>query len=728
MRTHRLLSTHRGRVRTPTILQMDAVECGAAALGIILEYYGCVVPLAELRHVCGVSRDGSTAANIVAAARLYGLSAKGFKKSLETVQDLRGPYIVFWNFNHFLVVEGFRKGRVYLNDPETGPRTVTFAEFDHAFTGVVLVLQPGPDFTPGGRRPSLFRALRKRLHGSGSALIYCLLAGLLLVVPGLALPMFTQLFIDHLLIQEQTAWLRPLLIGMLLTACGRGLLMRLQLRQLRRLKLKLATVMSSQFVWHLLHLPTRFYAQRYAGEIATRTALNDKVADTLSGRLAVTAIDVLMMLFYAGLMMQYDTVLTLIGLGFAAVNLIALQCLSRWRIDTNRRWRQELGKLNGVAIAGLQNIETLKASALESTFFARWAGHDAKAMREAQKLEVGHQTLSILPVLLSALTTMLVLVVGGLRVMDGHLSIGMLVALQSLMQSFMTPVTTLVDLGGTLQELRGDVERLDDVLQHPTAPPPNRSRQLVTQDTFRLQGAIEVKHLTFGYSRVGAPLIDDLSFSLAPGQRMALVGASGSGKSTVAKLLAGLYEPWDGDIRFDGTPRQQIPRQILIQSLAMVNQDSLLFAGTVRDNLTLWDATVSTRDLIRACKDADIHETIVTLADGYDRPLLEGAVNLSGGQRQRLEIARALMYDPSILILDEATNALDAATEQTILMHLKQRACTCIMVAHRLSTIRDCDEIIVLEHGKVVQRGTHSALMAQGGVYAQLIQSEGDAW
>ena len=720
-----------GRARTPTVLQMETVECGAAVLGIILAYYGRIVPLAELRQACGVSRDGSTAANLVKAARLYGLTAKGVQQNLDTVQKLRCPYIVFWNFNHFLVIEGFHKDRVYLNDPATGPRTVSFEEFDRAFTGVALIMEPGPDFAPGGRRPSMAHALRTRLGNSGSAIIYCLLVGLLLVVPGLAMPIFSQLFIDYILIQGQADWLRPLLVGMVLTALLRGLMLRLQLRQLRRLKVKLSTVLSSQFVCHLLHLPSAFYAQRYAGEISSRAALNNKVADTLSGRLAVTIIDVVMMLFYAALMMQYDVMLTTIGIGFAILNFAILQGISRRRIDTHMRLLQEFGKLNGVAIAGLQNIETLKASALESTFFTRWSGHYAKAISAEQELDVTNQTLSALPSLLSALTVMLVLVVGGSRVIDGHLSIGMLVAFQSLMQSFMTPVATLVGLGRTLQELRGDLERLDDVLQNPTESvatpkPPRRPITAIPSDAFRLQGHLHVDNLTFGYSRVSPPMIANFSMSLQPGQWVALVGASGSGKSTVAKLIAGLYEPWEGDICFDGMSRRQIPRPVLNDSLAMVDQDILFFAGSVRENLTLWDATVTTPQLIQACKDADIHETIVALPGGYDGELLEGAANLSGGQRQRLEIARALVHHPAVLILDEATNALDAQTEQVVINHLRQRQCTVIIVAHRLSTIRDCDEIIVLDQGRVVERGAHQSLLAAGGAYAQLIRSEGD--
>ena len=713
-----------GRVKTPLLLQMEAVECGAAALGIILEYYGRVVPLPELRRACGVSRDGSKALYILQAARGYGLEAEAFSVELKVLWDFPAPYIIFWNFSHYVVVEGRRRGRVYLNDPATGPRTVTLEEFDQAFTGVVLAAVPGPDFTPGGRKPSTTQSLDSRLKGSGKALAYCFMAGLYLVLPGLAIPVLTQIFVDHVLIGDMQDWMRPLLLGMLLSAGFRGLLMLLQLHALRRLKLKLTAVMSGQFVWHLLQLPVAFYAQRYAGEISYRTELNDKTADVLSGKLVTTMIDISMMLVYAAVMLHYDVILTLIGLCCAVVNVVALQWISRRRVEANMHVLQETGKANGVAISCLKNLEMLKASSLESDFFTRWAGYYAKSVKAQQKLGVTNQTLSVLPSFLTALTSMLVLAIGGVRVMDGYLTMGMLVAFQSLMQSFLTPITSLVDLGGTLQELRGDLHRLDDVLSNPTPRCSDEVQIPVTLQTFRLQGALEVRLVTFGHSRVLPPVIDQVSFSLQPGKRVALVGASGSGKSTLAKLVCGLHEPWAGDIRFDGKPRSHIPRQVLAHSVGMVDQDIMFFPGTIRDNLTLWDTTVTDAQLIQVCKDAAIHDDIVSMAGGYESELLEGAANLSGGQRQRLEIARALVGNPAILVMDEATSALDADTESRIVQHLRRRACACLIVAHRLSTIRDCDDIIVLDHGKVVQRGTHDMLLQQGGLYTRLLRGE----
>lgn len=719
------------RVQTPTVLQMEGVECGAAALGIILGYFGRVVPLAQLRQECGVSRDGSTAANIVKAAKQYGLKAKGFKKGLEALQQLRCPYIVFWNFNHFLVVEGWGRDRVYLNDPSTGPRTISFQEFDEAYTGIVLVMEPGNEFRRGGRKPSLALALWQRLQSSWGAIAYCVLAGLLRVIPGLAIPILTQVFVDQILVEERQDWLRPLLLGMLIIASLRGCLTWLQLRYLRRLKVKLAVSLSARFLWHILRLPVSFYAQRYAGEVANRVNLNDKVADALSGRLATTVIDLMMMGFYAFVMLQYDLLLTGIGIFFAALSLLALQWVARQRTDTNIRLVQEQGKAVGVAIAGLQSIETLKASALESDFFTRWSGYYAKAINAQQTLGIQNHLLSTLPTLFSALASMLLLVVGGWRVIDGYLSIGMLVALQGLMQSFLEPVGRLVDLGSTLQELEGDLNRLEDVLSnevdpqlHATSTTQPGTNEGKVNHLYRLQGDVELRNIAFGYSPIHPPLIENFSLKLQAGQRVALVGGSGSGKSTVVKLITGLYQPWAGEILFSGQPLSQIPRSVFATSIAIVEQDLLLFAGTIRDNLTLWDSTIPHQHLIQACQDAAIHEVILSLPGGYESELLEGGANLSGGQRQRLEIARALVNNPAILVLDEATSALDTETEKIIDRNLRRRGCTCVIVAHRLSTIRDCDEIIVFEQGKVVQRGTHETLQSIAGAYSRLICSE----
>lgn len=721
------------RISSPTVLQMEAVECGAAALSMVLGHYGRYVPLAELRHACGVSRDGVTAANVLKAARTYGLEAKGFKKSLESLEELKLPFIVFWHFNHFLVVDGFDAKQVYLNDPATGPRRVTRQEFDEGYTGIALTFKPTEEFQRGGRKPNVIGSLIWRLAGSTGALLYCTLTGFLLVLPTLALPAFSRIYIDNILLAKRLDWLPYVLLGIGAIVLVQGVLTMLQLRYLRSLRIKLAVGMASKFVWHVLQLPVGFYAQRFAGEISGRISLNDSVAAVLSGRLTTTIISSVMIVFYAIAMLQYDVPLTLIVVSFAAINVGVLQWVSRQRKDANLRLVQEYGKASGIAVAGLQGMETLKAGGLESDFFARWAGYHTKAVNAQQNLGLANRVIGLLPALLSTLATLSLLIIGGWRIINGSLTIGMLVAFQLLMQSFQGPVNSLVQFAGTLQTLQGNLDRLDDVLENETDIAfCSQCKQNVSESEeaarhHRLSGAVEIRNLSFGYSPLDPPLIEDFNLSIKPGQRIALVGGSGSGKSTLARVIAGLYQPSSGEVCFDGRPRQQISQATLTNSIAMVEQDILLFAGSVRDNLTLWDDTVPDEDLKQACQDAAIEETILAMPYGYDAKLLEGGQNLSGGQRQRLEIARALVNNPSILIMDEATSALDTETEKTIDQNLRRRGCTCIIVAHRLSTIRDADEIIVLERGKVVQRGTHENLWQEAGHYGDLIRSSGTA-
>jgi len=715
------------RVKTPTVLQMEAVECGAASLAMILAYYGLFIPLDVLRVECGVSRDGSKASNMVKAARKYGMTAKGFQKEPDDLHNLPLPMIIFWNFSHFVVLEGIKGKQAYINDPAGGPRKISMEELDEAFTGVVLTFEPGPEFNKGGRRPDIFRSLAERFSGCWQALLFVVLAGLFLVIPGLVFPAYTRIFIDDILVKGMESWLKPLVLAMGLTAIAHVILTWTQRYFLLRLQLRLALSGSARFFLHVFRLPIVFFAQRFAGDIAVRVQLNDNVAQLLSGNLAVTIVHLLTVVFYAVVMSQYSIFLTVIGIGFALMNLAALRFVSYRRKNLNMHLQQEYGKIMGVTMNGLQMIETLKATGAESDFFSRWSGYQAKVVNAQQRLSASTQMLSLIPTTLSSLNQVVMLSAGAFLIMNGHMTIGMLIAFQGLMTGFMTPFNTFVNMGSTLQETHADINRLDDVVAN---PPDGRfsGKDIGAGDPAageaKLTGRLELNKMTFGYSPLEPPLIKDFSLSLEPGARVALVGGTGSGKSTVAKLVTGLYAPWDGEILFDGQRISDIPRRVFTNSVSMVDQDIFLFEGSVQDNLTMWDTTIFERDLIRAGKDACIHDDIVSRPGGYSATVAEGGGNFSGGQRQRLEIARSLAGKPSFLVLDEATSALDPPTEKQVDDNIRRRGCSCLIVAHRLSTIRDCDEIIVLDGGEVVQRGTHEELRDREGLYAELVKEQ----
>ncbi|MFN0126876.1 MAG: NHLP family bacteriocin export ABC transporter peptidase/permease/ATPase subunit [Verrucomicrobiales bacterium] len=713
------------RVRTPTVLQMEAVECGAASLSIILRHYGLYIPLERLRVDCGVSRDGSKANNVLRAARKYGMEAKGFKYSIEQLMELKMPVIIFWNFNHFLVLEGWKGDKVFLSDPATGPRAVTVEEFEGSYTGVVLCAEPGAEYQKGGEKPSFWTCLRPRLTGYQWPVVFVALTGLFLVIPGLVIPAFTRVFIDDVLVSGKSDWVKPILLGLGLTALASMVLTYLQQYFLLRFETKLALTSSLRFFRHVLHLPVEFFSQRFGGEIGSRVAINDKVAKVLSEQVATLLLQMVTCVFFAILMFQYDWLLALIAIAFGLVNVVAMRLISRKRVDTSRRLLQERGKLMGTSMGGLQMIETLKATGGEAEFFSRWAGYQAKALKAKQQLGLFSQMIGVLPPLLTAATTVGVLVVGGLRVIDGHLTMGMLVAFQTIVASFNRPIGDFVTFGGQLQELQGDMNRLDDVTRYQPDEMYARAelpRPPEFKDVVKLTGRLEIRNLSFGYSPLERPLIEDFNLIIEPGQRVALVGGSGSGKSTVAKIVAGLYKPWTGEILFDGIPREQVPPDLLNNSIGMVDQEIFLFQGTVRDNLTMWDNTIPDTNIFAAMADAAIGDIVAARPGAENSAVSEGGNNFSGGQRQRLEIARALVGNPTFLILDEATSALDPTTEKEIDTNLRRRGCSSLTVAHRLSTIRDSDEIIVMNRGRIVQRGTHEEMKNKDGFYKHLIK------
>ncbi len=711
-------------MKTPTVLQMEAVECGAASLSMVLGYFGCYRPLAEVRMQCGVSRDGSKATNILKAAKHYGFRAKGLTRSFKKLQETQLPVVIFWNFNHFVTLEGFGKNSVFINDPGVGHREVSIKEFKAAFTGVTLSIQPGEEFKKTGRKPSVWPSLFRTLRGYEKGFLYIFLASLLLVLPQFLLPAATQVFIDNVLLDKRTDWFRPLisfLAGVLFLQVAVDSLKALISR---RLQLMQMISLNTGFIWRLLRLPISFYTQRYPGEVVDRTKLNDSIAQTVSGPMSEVVANAITMLVLGTVLCFYNVWLTLIGVGFSLVNFLVLSKLTAKRKEANLSASLEMGKVQGCAIAGIQSIETIKAGGQEITFYTKFGGYLAKGMNSMQRLQSSSLALAVLPDFAKQMTGLLILLLGGLSVMEGQMTVGMLVAFYSMMTNFLRPLQEIFNFSSNIQELTGNVVRVEDVMSNP--PEPDRPDEIRVDEAgrpiVRLSGQVEVDNLQFGFNPNMPPLIEDFSLKLNPGNSVALVGGSGSGKSTIAKIVCGLYKPLRGEILIGGTDLAKIPSVVFRNTLGFVEQEFGIFEGSIRDNLSLLDRTITDENIIQAAKDAEIHDVIQNMPKGYETILLENGGNLSGGQRQRLELARALVNNPSIVILDEATSALDAETEQLVMLNLRRRGCSLIIVAHRLSTIRDSDEIIVLASGEVKERGTHNEMIVKDGPYSQLVK------
>ena len=727
------------REKTPTILQMEAVECGAASLAMILAYYGTFIPLEKLRVECGVSRDGSKASKIVLAARRLGLNADGYKREIDGLKNSPFPAILFWEFNHFVVLEGFKGDKAYINDPASGRRKISYDDFDSSYTGVVLEFTKSESFVAKGKKSSIFSMLSSRIKGMRRVILYVVLLGLFLVVPGFVIPAFSRFFVDTILVSKLTGFLKPLLIAMGLTALLKALLTWMQQFVLMRFHLKLSLSSSAQFLNHIFKMPVDFFVQRMPGEICNRLLSNDTVATLISTKLASAVINLFCVFFYGILMLRYDIPLTLICLVALALNFLLLWLTSEPVKIGTLKTQMETGKLYGHTMNGISMIETLKASGLENDFFQQWSGQEAKVVIQNQKMSMLSQAVSQFPQSLRQILNLLTLVVGAFRVMSGDITMGMLVAFQTLQASFMEPVTQFLQMGKEIQSTQADMNRLDDVMNYPAqkrykddfeAEEGKSLSDKVAADSKKslcvkkLQGYISLKNVTFGYDKLSKPLIENLNLELRPGSRVALVGASGSGKSTIGKLISSLYEPWSGEILYDGKKVSEIEKSQFTSSMAVVDQTIFLFEGTVRDNLTMWNSNeIDENYYIQAAKDACIHDDISERSGGYYSKVEEGGKNFSGGQRQRLEIARALALNPRMLILDEATSALDPITELIVDENIRRRGCTCIIIAHRLSTIRDCDEIIVLDGGKIMQRGKHEELVNQEGLYRDLIKT-----
>ena len=714
----------KGVAKVPVVMQMEALECGAAALAMVMAYYGKWVPLEQVRLDCGVSRDGSKAKNIFLAAEHYGFSVSAFRMSPESVREYgQFPCIIHWNMNHFVVLNGFRGKHVYLNDPARGSVKVSWEEFDNAFTGVTIIPVPSENFEPSGRQKSTVAFARKRLIGAGAAVIFIMLTTAISYLFGIVNSVTSRIFMDRLLTGLNRDWLYPFISVMIGLAAVQIIVEWTKTVYSLRINGKMDVIGSTSYMWKVLRLPMEFFSQRLAGDIQSRLELNASIAGTLVNTLAPLVLNTVMMIFYLVLMLRQSLLLTAIGLLTLVLNIVLSRIISARRVNLTRVQMRDEGKLEAATVTGIEMIETVKASGAENGFFQKWAGYQASVNAQGVRTERTNQYLGVIPVFFSALANDAVLILGIWLTMQGRFSLGAVLMFQGFLGFFMAPAMTLVSAGQTLQEMRTQMERVEDVMEYPEDGN-LAERERTETELAKLRGNVELKNVTFGYSKLSEPLIQNLSLSMKTGDRIALVGPSGCGKSTISKLLSGLYQPWSGEILFDGKPRDAYPREVIVGSLAVVDQDIILFEDTVANNIKMWDNTILDFEMILAARDARLHEDIMALTGGYRHKLTSGGRNLSGGQRQRLEIARVLAQDPTIIILDEATSALDARTEYEVVNAIRDRGITCIVIAHRLSTVRDCDEIIVLDRGRVAERGTHDELMQLGGVYADLVDNE----
>ena len=706
--------------KVPQVMQMEVVECGAASLTMILAHYGKWLPLEEVRAACGVSRDGSSAKMILQAARNYGLDAKGFRMSPEALEG-KQPAIIHWNFEHFVVFRGFdRKGRACINDPGIGPVKWPMEEFRKHYTGVCLTFEPTEKFEKGGQQTSILSYMKKNLNGVSEAFWLTFSFALMGAFVALLSPLFTRIFLDEILSGKNADWVKWFFIGMGALAVFQFFVVLLQSRYTKRVAGALALKSNKDYLRHLLRLPMSYFAMRHVGDLQQRMHLNQEITNSLIEVLAPQVINIGLLVLYLFLMFSYSFWLTIIGFVAAGVNLAIVHYFANLRINLIRSMEQSEGQYFSATISCIDNMESIKAAGAETGFFKYWSGLWAHKFNVNANADKQQAQVALLPVMANALCSVAVLVLGAYLILQGDLTVGMLMAFQGFMGSFLAPVNELVNGSQKIVEMRSQMERVEDVMKYPEDH--RESEKEILQG--KLGGLLEMKHVTFGYSPIQPPLIEDFNLRVEPGHSVALVGPSGCGKSTLAKLISGLYKPWSGEILFDGRPIESIPNEELTNSVAVIDQNVVLFDDTIAQNIRMWDPSIEDFTLMMACNDAEIRADIVSRPEGFDTKIVKGGQNFSGGQRQRFEIATALAREPIVLIMDEATSALDPKTEDEVMKRIRRMGPTQVIVAHRLSTIRDCDEIIVMDQGKILQRGRHEELIAQEGFYQKLMKSE----
>lgn len=706
-------------VKTPLIYQIESTECGAASLAIIMRYYGVHIPMEQLRIDTGVSRDGCKASKVLQGARKYHFETSGKKMGLNAIFHTKPPCIIHWNFNHFLVYEGTKGNYVYLNDPAQGKRKLTMEEFDQGFTGVVLQVNPTKEVEKTKNADTLSKYLVSKMRNYYKDVSYLFLLGLILVIPGIIIPILSKYFIDEILISKHTSRVSDILLAMILVILFQAFLTFYRNYMITRLQMKMSLISAYNLVHHMIKLPINFFYQRSSGDLAGRIENNNHINEFIAGEMATSILNLITAFFYLVVLFLYNMWLTLFGLITVALSLVLLKVISKNFSKTILKVQQDQGKLIGVIYTGINIIQTLKAAGIENQYVSRILGYYTKYMEGKQKNNRTQQILNALPAITKQICDVIILIAGGCFVIRGDLTIGGLVAFCTLLNSFVSPVNELTGFVERIQTVKADRDRVEDIIQYGSRDAANEEVAMVDFHK-KLSGKVVMKQVAFGYCLLDPPLIEDFNFVLEPGKSVAFVGSSGSGKSTISKILSGLYTQWNGEVLYDDMQLLVIPKEAVTSSIATVSQDISIFSGSIRENLTLWNDTIREEDIIHAAKDAVIHEVITQKPLAYDFHLEEGGRNISGGQRQRLEIARALVMNPSILIMDEATSALDPLTEKEIIDNIKRRGCSCIIIAHRLSAIRDCDEIIVLDQGKIVQRGTHEELTISDGLYKNL--------
>lgn len=713
-----------GIANVPVVMQLEALECGAACLTMIMAYYGLWIPLERVRSDCGVSRDGSNAANVLKAARKYGFIAKAYRSPIDALKKDAGfPCIIHWNFCHYVVLCGFKKDKAVLCDPARGRVEVSAEEFDKSFTGIVLRFSPDENFVPQGKPRSLASYAKKLLKGTGAAIAFTVFVSICAMFFSIINPVASRMFIDRFIGKGNSNESAVFLAVLSFLSIIQIFISSIQAVYQLKINGKMAVVGDTTFMWKVLRMPMDFFSQRMSGDIQMRQADNGQIVSVLVTIVGPMAINAFMMIFYLVIMVRYNLILSIIGISSVLINLIVSNIITAKRINISRVQLRDEGKLASYTVSGIEMIETIKASGAEDGFFSKWAGYQASANTQSVRFAKLNQMLEVIPGIVSGVSGIIVLCMGVFFTFSGEFTVGMLMAFQGYLNLFTAPAQSFITFGQEIQQMRVRLERIEDVMEYPE----EKWKEIdpsQTEDIGKLKGEVEIKNLSFGYSRLGNPIIEDLNLHLKPGKSIALVGSSGSGKSTIAKLVSNLYKPWSGEILFDGVPLEEIPREVRTASIGVIDQDIILFEGTVAENIKMWDNSIQDFEMILAARDADLHEIIVKRDGGYNYKITEGGKDFSGGQRQRIEIARVLAQDPTIIIMDEATSALDALTEYKVVQSIRDRGVSMIIVAHRLSTIRDCDEIIVLDKGKVVERGTHDELYAKGGYYAELISNE----